>query len=409
MVLFPYLTTIDPLLDAVKDMPEIGVREDHENGYGYIMYQVAFEETFADPEKADTQYEKMRRLLLREARGIKYDLETRQIISRPYHKFFNIGEKPESLPNLIDFTRSHVILEKLDGSMLTPLLKKRTNEILWMTKRGVTSVADTALQFLVDNPRYDSFCRSMISLGQTPIFEWCTRKQRIILDYGPEDRMVLTGIRVNDSGEYMRYNDMVSLADTWNITVVKALPFSVTDVDEFIKLTRALEGEEGYIVRFDNGEMYKIKGDWYCLIHKTFDNLRFEKDVIRLILSGDLDDAKPLMIPTLLGAVNTFESAMRDALNMKASWIYWETVTAKDSLNHSKKKFAELVMGNTNFSKFKGFFFRAWDNDSSESEIYEHLLGEMISATGSAGNVERARHIINGLNWHDYLNSSDNE
>ncbi len=403
MSLFPLLWSAAPLLAAVENMPEIAVHEDVENGYGFVMYQVAFEDTFADPELADTLEEKERRLLVREARGLKYDLETLEVVSRPYHKFFNIGEKPETQPHLVDWSRPHVILEKLDGSMLTPLLKKATNEILWMTKRGVTSVAGTAQQFLKDNPQYENFCRDMISKGYTPIFEWCTRKQRIILDYGPEDRMILTGIRNNRSGDYMGFEEMGFVAGAWQVDVVKALDLSAENIDEFIEHTRALEGEEGYIVRFDDGSMYKIKGEWYCRIHRTFDNLRFEKDVIRLILSGDLDDAKPFLVPTLISAVDSFHRDMIQVLRKTASELYWYVVTARDNLNGSKKKFAEQTLINS-WEPYKGIAFHAWDRGLTEEEIYERLISDMISATGSQGSVNKARYLIGGLEWKDYLN-----
>lgn len=408
MTIFPTLTTIDPVLKAIEGLQEIGYREDVENGYGYVMYQVAFEDTFSDPNSVDSEEEAEQLRLRREARGIKYDLETRKIISRPYHKFFNIGEKPETQPHLIDWSKPHIILEKLDGSMLTPLWKKSTNEVLWMTKRGVTGVANTALDFLNDNPQYDAFCRAMTEADWTPIFEWCTRKQRIILDYGPTDRMVLTGMRLNDTGHYMQYHEMVALAEQWGIDVVKALPYKVTDVDKFIDDVRKLEGEEGYIVRFDDGSMYKIKGEWYCRIHRTFDNLRFEKDVIRLILSGDLDDAKPFLVPTLVDAVNAFHKDLITHIQKAASDIYWYVVTSRDQLNNSKKKFAEQTLA-SNWNQYKKTIFHAWDKELSEEQILECLIADMISATGSQTKVNEARFMIGGISWKDYLSNDPGE
>ncbi len=404
LAIFPELISIDPLLVAVKDLPEIAVIEDHKYGIGTVMYNVAFEETWASPFDTKDPGEAYRRLLVREARGTKFDLATRRIISRPYHKFFNIGEKAETLPRMIDFTKPHFIMEKLDGSMLTPLLTADEG-ILWMTKRGVTSVAATAQEFLDANPNYDTFCRDMIARDLTPIFEWCTRKQRIVLDYGAKDRLVLTGIRENVSGAYMGYEQMKKTGESYDIDVVKVLTYNVTNVDDFIAETRALQDAEGYIVRFEDGSMYKIKGDWYCAIHRTLDGLRFEKDVIRLILNGELDDAKPFLVPTLLGAVTAFEHAIREHITKTASWIHWETVAARDNLNGSKKQFAAMVNTDPKLKQFYGFFFRAWDRgeDGTEHDVFEHLIKEMVEHTSSAGRVESARHIIGGIKWENFL------
>jgi len=38
-----------------------------------------------------------------------------QVISRRLHKFFNIGELPETESERVDISRPHVILEKMDG------------------------------------------------------------------------------------------------------------------------------------------------------------------------------------------------------------------------------------------------------------------------------------------------------
>lgn len=51
----------------------------------------------------------------RECRGLIFCAETHKVISRRLHKFFNIGELPETQAELIDITRPHIILEKMDG------------------------------------------------------------------------------------------------------------------------------------------------------------------------------------------------------------------------------------------------------------------------------------------------------
>ncbi|MNY16017.1 RNA ligase [compost metagenome] len=218
--------------------------------------------------------------------------------------------------------------------------------------------------------------------------------------------MVLTAIRNNITGEYTGYDEMVAVASQWGLDYVRKLPYKVTDVDKFINDVRALEGEEGYIVRFDDGSMFKIKGEWYCRIHRTFDNLRFEKDVIRLILSGDLDDAKPFLVPTLVSAVDRFHKDMIKVLRKTASELFWYVTASKDNLNGSKKKFAEQTMSNE-WEPYKGIAFHAWDREMSEEELFERLISDMISATGSQGSVNKSRFLIGGLMWKDYLDGDD--
>jgi hypothetical protein len=47
------------------------------------------------------------------------------------------------------------------------------------------------------------FCYDCVIDGDmTPIFEWCSRNQRIVVDY-PEDMLVLTAVRDNIEGVYI--------------------------------------------------------------------------------------------------------------------------------------------------------------------------------------------------------------
>lgn len=396
---FPKLATVEPLLAAIIDMPEINVNEDHENGLGVVMYNVAFEETFLNPFATDDPAERARRILLREARGIKFDLKTKRIVSRPYHKFFNVNERDETQAHVIDWTQPHVILEKLDGSMLTPYVSP-SGEIKWMTKRGVTEVANNALDFFHKHPHYEDFCRRMFNKNLTPIFEWCTRRQRIIVDYGPTDRMVLTAIRDNVSGDYFRYDDMVGIARDNNLDYVRKLDFTVTNVNEFLQQTREIEGEEGYIVRFDTGHMYKVKGEWYCRLHKTFDALRFEKDIIRLILEGQLDDLRPFLIPTMLSAVDLFAHDIRVGLRSNALAIV--DYANKYRGNTTKFDFVKLVQADAQMQPFNTHVFRAFDRDLNVDEVFEQLVFNVLKKSYTQTQVDEIRFLFGGKNWYDY-------
>lgn len=50
-----------------------------------------------------------------------FDSETKKVIARRYHKFFNIGELEETHESQIDLTKKHSILVKYDGSLVSPV------------------------------------------------------------------------------------------------------------------------------------------------------------------------------------------------------------------------------------------------------------------------------------------------
>src|SRR6478609_139429 len=95
---------INDVLPHIEGRPEFIVAE--RPGYKVIDYNVAFFDSFDDPMRL-------------ECRGIKFDAKGK-ILARPMHKFFNVGERPDTQPELLDFSKPHIITEKLDGSMIHP-------------------------------------------------------------------------------------------------------------------------------------------------------------------------------------------------------------------------------------------------------------------------------------------------
>ena len=210
---FPEIKTIQDVLPHIEGRDEFRVLE--KEGYNVIIYAVSFEDTFLWDEN-----DPVGSAVRRECRGLIFDIGTGNLISRPYHKFFNVGEKEETQLNKINLYEPHIVLEKLDGSMIRSIPTKEGFRLA--TKAGVTSVAMNAEVFIADKPHYDTFIRKCIQKGVSPLFEWVSRKNRIVVDY-PEDNLILTGMRYNNTGSYLTYAVMKSYATSWNIPVVKAV------------------------------------------------------------------------------------------------------------------------------------------------------------------------------------------
>ena len=189
---FPLIRELGDVLPAIEGRDEFIVVQ--KDGYQVVNYAVAFEDTFPAIESVNDA-------IRRECRGLIFDLEGK-LIARRYHKFFNVNERDETQMSAIDWTRPHRILDKLDGSMISPIPVR--DNLRWTTKMGITDVAMQAEVFVATQPKYVDFAKQCIKDGFTPVFEWCSRKSRIVLDY-PEDQLILTALRKNDSGEYMRY------------------------------------------------------------------------------------------------------------------------------------------------------------------------------------------------------------
>ena len=296
---FPIIKHLDDVRPAIEGRTDFVIAE---RDWGYVVnYLVAMADTFPDVgvwslklvpgSKPYFRVNNDRNAMIRrECRGLMFDRDGR-IMARRLHKFFNVNERDETQDRYIDLGKHHVILEKLDGSMITPI--RVGDDLRFATKMGINEISMQAEVFVANHPMIYEFCDEMMRMEWTPIFEWCSRKQKIVIDH-PEDRLVLLAIRDTETGGYMNYEDMVNQVNG-RFEVVRQFEGNIQNMNHLIQHTRDLQGEEGYIIRFDDGTMVKIKSDWYVTRHKAKDAISFEKNVISMIVNGEVDDVKAML------------------------------------------------------------------------------------------------------------------
>jgi len=400
---FPHLTTIEPVLRAIEGRDEFGnwKREDGDFAHSVIDYNVNFKDTF--PLMQGTPEEQEIAALRRECRGIAYHPSTGEILSRPFNKFFNAGERLDSLVEDIDLTRPHHALTKLDGSMVRTI--RTQGGVLFGTRAGVTNISEQARSYVeYMNPKinYTGFVNDMADAGRTCIFEWCTRKNRIVLDY-PEDQLILTAIRYMINGEYIPYERMLQWAEPKGIPVVGHIP-QRRDMTVFLSEVKAMTGVEGFVVLFDDGHRAKLKCDEYVLIHRTKDELRFEKDAVKIVLENRVDDLVPHLIPSDREHLLEFADAVNTHITNYARSIQTEF----ESLfvgNPSKKEFAESIKNNPRRAflfQEHAYRFPPLDRKTGETvvkvPVRDFIVETILTHTGSGPMLEQVRYLF-GAEW----------
>ena len=328
----------------------------------------------------------------RECRGLLFYPDGR-IMSRRLHKFFNVNERDETAAHRIDLGQPHVILEKLDGSMITPVFTDAG--VRWGTKMGITEVSMQAEVHVSRCGQYRDFSEKCLAEGVTPIFEWCSRKQRIVVDY-TEDQLVLIAMRHNVTGEYLSYDVLKYNGSYWHIPVVQAYAGTTGNMEALIAETRAMEDAEGWIIRFDDGQMLKVKGDWYVRIHKVKDNLTFEKNVVDLIINEKIDDVKPYMLEEDLRRVEAFETefwiGVNDAVNRYER--YFQTVV---SSGLDRKAYAQNWMPTIREQDPYApvFVFARFDSKDPR----ELILAQIRKNTSTQTRIDSVREFWGGARW----------
>lgn len=378
---FPKIYNMGDVMWAIKDSPEFIVAE--KDGYKVVNYVVATQDTFPSVRFDVTVEEIVAAKIRRECRGLVFDMDG-ELINRRYHKFFNVNEKDETQLDKIDWSKPHVILEKLDGSMVTPCYVN--GHIRWMTKMGITDTSMEAEAFVASRPEYVQFADTMLKQGLTPIFEWCSNKNRIVLDY-PEDRLVLTAIRDNVTGQYVSRHLEKHTENGWGIPVVQAWDSQITH-DVLIKIVRQSEGIEGVVVRFDDGHMVKIKADWYVRIHKVKSLLGQERDVVSLILNNELDDMLPVLPKEDVERVEKFQKAMMEELRKCAITLASSVLVFREKMD--RKAFALEVAPEIN-SVWRGMTFQFWDKECNEHLTYQAIVAMILKHCGSNASYEKVK------------------
>lgn len=363
-------------------------------------YVVAFEHSFPPPYTDDEALNR-EYAILRELRGLTFTKEGR-IVARKFNKFFNLNEKPETQAALIDWSMPHDILEKLDGSMITPFYVGDMEaigpeHIRWATKMGLTDVAKPVEEWVSRNENYARWAAQTMYSGYTPIFEWCSRKQRIVVDY-PEDRLVLLAIRNNATGEYLSRAQMLA-AEPHGIEIVRALPGTIENLETFMEEARDLEGAEGYVIRFSTGHMLKVKGAWYVQIHRTKELLAFEKDVLSLITEDRLDDAKAFMSDEDRSRVEAYNEALSAAVAATAARLKAITEEGRRVTGGVKKLFATDYMRSLTLAEHEsGILFTIFDGKDAD-DVVRNVLAKNV---GTGPRVDTIRHLIGGLRWDEF-------
>ncbi len=291
------IRTIDDVLPHMRD--DSGIIVSERPDHTVIDYVYTTDETF-DSDMA------------LQCRGLKFDAAGR-IIARPFHKFFNLGERED--PFRIDWARGHHIVEKLDGTMIHAVMLD--GDLLFMTRMGHMQQAKDAMAIASDGLL--ALCASQLKLGRTPLFEYTSPENRIVLSYDAP-ALTLLGIREMVSGRYVSDAEIRALCQHYRVPVA-AHHGQIDDIKAFMADTKALEGIEGFVIAFDDGHRIKIKADAYVLRHKALSGAQLEKNVLEWVLADVVDDVVPMLPSDMADRVAVYQRDVQAAISRRAAQV----------------------------------------------------------------------------------------
>lgn len=291
--MFPKIETIadlQPKIESNKQIRMKSVESGIAQGFTVICYMVQDEDTFTGP---NLDYEK-------ECRGIVFDPEGK-LVTRTMQKFFNIGEKPSTMPDQIRWSDVDRIMVKVDGSMVTPV--PIGNQFKFKTKKSFDTPEAALADSLVVKMDAESggaasrFIWDCLDNGLTPIFEVTSPRFPIVVHYR-KDELTLLHIRKNITGEYLTEDEIKQMNFPFKLVENKmgdfysgGIPANLVSWEKLKEAADTLEGIEGWVIQFKSGDMVKLKTAWYINLHHAITFVRY-RDVARAILSDIADDLK---------------------------------------------------------------------------------------------------------------------
>ena len=288
----------------------------------------------------------------RVCRGLILNTKTGEVVARAYDKFFNWGDDaPSPKAHLAEVT------EKLDGSM--GILYRHHGQFYVATRGAFTS--DQAL-WATD------FLRRKYDLSRLPdrltlLFEIIFAANRVIIDYGSREDLVLIGVRDRITGGDWFMVRIKDLARDYGFNTPNT--FDTTDPSQFVEAAKSLTtNQEGYVLRFSDGKRFKIKGDAYLSLHRMKFAFSFNRILEAVQQKVDSDYIAALPDDMQQEALQ-YQQQIADKIKVVVSRITTEFSSAPKT---SRKEFALWV--NANYPTDAAYLFAMLDGKDLLPYIY---------------------------------------
>ncbi len=302
-----------------------------------------------------------------------------ELISAGYRKFFNWDEQP-SLVKIPYETKKLKFLEKIDGSLLS--VSKYKGQLIVRT-RGTSDAEDlgTGGEIELFMSKYPlAFQFEEETAPYSRIFEWTTPNNRIVIDYGSDPELWLTGKIFHSDYSYEQQEILDKEAARLGVKRPKTYQFDT--IDQMISTVEAFKNIEGVCVYFNRGQdIRKVKGADYLMKHRFKSNATFDNTLALFVGFGrpSFKDFEFKLIEMFdyecYSMVRGFASKICDSYREVQTIIAsMERFVAEVRLLPSRKEQADKIIqsyGNTNRS---GFVFGLLDNKPIDDDGIKKLI-----------------------------------
>lgn len=204
-----------------------------------------------------------------------------KIIAKPFDKFFNLGEHTvhNHLLGKIPYYNYFDVFNKMDGSL--GILYQLPDGDWKISTRGSfeseQAIIGTEIWknkyngIKLDNYDLQSELKSMIDIFRkyTILFEIIYPDNKIVVDYGNQRDLILLGAVHKETGEEFGYEELLKLSERIGCPMTQYYGRIAYNRKAFLKVEANIpDGNEGFVLVFDNGLRVKVKSDEYVRLHR---------------------------------------------------------------------------------------------------------------------------------------------
>ena len=297
-----------------------------------------------------TQYERMWNEETLSCRGLVLD-SLGNIVARPFKKFFNLSEVEGEIPDL-----PFEVFEKMDGSL--GIFFWYNGNPIFASRGSFTSDQSKVGWEILKGMDYKN-----LKIGVTYLFEIIYPENRIIVDYGDTEKLVLLGAIETSTGEEIPYFGIGENLERFELVRKWSNKKSISELAKENDLIR-----EGYVLRFSNGYRVKVKFEEYCRLHKIITNVSnidiWEKLKDGLPLNEILDKVPDEFYGWVKNTENRLREEFQDTLGDSEKILY----SIRKKLGDSERKvYAEEIKKNIN----PGILFNLLDGRNPDQVIWK--------------------------------------
>ena len=306
-------------------------------------------------------------------------------VSLSFKKFFNWEEQPDLDYKPFSFKANGgcELIEKMDGSTL--IVSKYKGELIVRTRGTIdATMLDNGIEIEILKEMYPkAFDNAELDEGFSLLFEWVSKDNQIVINYGVDCDMYLIGMIDHSDYNLASQDALDALAKAYGFK--RPQRFDFTNIKEMLDAVEKLVGQEGLCVYCNRGQsIRKVKGAWYLSLHKFKNNATLENVVDLYIEHG-----YPSYIEFETRLSEQFDHECWKMVRGHASRVCDAYKEVKKIVNHMKvfvepfkmkprRDAAEAIHGAYGKTNRAGFCFSMLDEKPFGKKEYRKLLHQVM-------------------------------